>query len=340
MPLRKQKYKNEKDEVLPLLPKACANEADAVAFFEDMRWGDTPACPRCGSVEVRVMMNKDGTARNERYLWKCAGCKKQFTVRVGTIMEDSGLPLTVWAFAFWQACASKKGVAAKQIERQCQISYKSALFVLHRVRWAMVDSGNIRLTGTVEVDEKYVGGKPRKLSKQAREKLIAEHGELPKPKRGLGRNHHTPVIACVERDSGKVRTRVVANVTAENLKDALRDMVHPSAVLHTDELNVYPPVAKGYAGHKTVQHSAFEYARGDVTTNHAEGFFSRMERCIMGIHHNVSREHLHRYATHMEFLHNNRETTDGERIRIAIQQADGKRLTLRRLLPSNAATPA
>lgn len=323
---RKQRYKNEKDEILPMLPKACADERAAVEFFEAMRWEDCPACPRCGDVDVRQMQDKEGN-RNARYLWRCKGCKKQFTVRVGTIMEDSGLPLTVWAFAFWQACASKKGVSAKQIERQCQISYKSALFVLHRIRWAMADSdGAPRLTGTVEVDETFVGGKPRGMSKQEKDAILARGEELPRRPRGRGRGNHVPVLAALERGTGRVRTRVVADVTAHNLREALADMVAPAATLHTDEHAPYKRVAEGYAGHETVNHSAGEYARGTVTTNGVEGFFSRFERSIMGIHHRMSRQHLHRYASHMEFLHNERGSTDGVRVQTAIRKAEGKRL--------------
>lgn len=323
---KKQKYKNEKDDILPQLPRACSDERAAVEFFEAMRWEDQPACAKCGSVDVYQMRSENG-GRQVNYRWRCRDCKAQYTVKTGTIMEDSPLPLTVWAFAFWQACASKKGVSAKQIERQCQISYKSALFVLHRVRWAMVETHGRPLTGTVEVDEKYVGGKARPMSKQERERILAEGKELPHRPRGRGRGKHVPVIAAVERASGKVRTFVVADVTAENLKSALQGMVSPKATLHTDESNVYVGIAKDYAGHESVNHSQKEYARGDVTTNNAEGFFSRLERCIVGIHHRVSRPHLHRYVSHMEFLHNNRHTTDGVRVRTAIQMADGKRLT-------------
>lgn len=326
--MAKQRYKNEKDDIIPLLPKACSDERAAVEFFEAQRWADcAPACPKCGSVDVYQMMKAGGAERQENFRWRCRDCKGQYTVRTGTIMEDSGLPLTVWAFAFWQACAGKKGVSAKQIERQCGISYKSALFVLHRVRWGMVETNGKPLTGTVEVDETFVGGKPRKMSKQEREAILARGEELPKPKRGRGRNHHVPVLAAVERCTGTVRTRVIADVTAANLREALAEMVDPTATLHTDEYNGYRPIGREYAGHETVNHSEKEYARGSVTTNSAEGFFARFERSIMGIHHRMSRQHLHRYATHMEFLHNNRNVTDGLRIRIAIQMADGKRLT-------------
>src|ERR1700741_3810010 len=202
MPASCQQYKNEKDAILPA---ACHDVGAEVDFFELMRWGETPARPRSGDVNVNKMMNREENDRNPLWLWRCYGCKKQFTVKLGTVMEDSPLPLTVWAFAFWQATASKKGVSAKQIQRQCGLGYEAALFVLHRIRWAMVDTSGQKLDGTVEVDETFVGGSPRKMSKQQREHLLREHGELPKRPRGRGRGHHVPVLAAGERGTGRVR---------------------------------------------------------------------------------------------------------------------------------------
>lgn len=141
------------------LPRACSDERAAVEFMERQRWGDTPACPRCGDTDV-VQMQSKGGARNARYLWRCYGCKQQFTVRVGTIMEDLPIPLRHWCYAFWAACAGKKGVSAMQIQRQTGLSYKSALFMMHRIRYAMTpDPRPSKLDGIVEVDETYVGGK-------------------------------------------------------------------------------------------------------------------------------------------------------------------------------------
>jgi transposase-like protein len=325
-----QPYKSEKDHIIPLIPKACGNERAAVELFERMRWGSEPCCPKCGSVDVYQMRDSVTGDRQANFRWRCRDCKKQFTVRTNHVMEESRLPLTVWAMAFWLATSSKKGCAAKQLERMTGISYKSALFVLHRIRWAMVETDGAPLTGAVEVDETFVGGKPRKLSKQQREKIIAEHGELPKPTRGRGRGHHVPIVAVAEKSTKKVRTRVTADVTAPTLRLAVTEMIRNSqAVLHTDELAAYRSVGKYFAGHETVCHSAREYARNGVHVNTLENFFSRFERGVFGIWHNVSREHLHRYATHIEFLHNNRTDTDGLRFRTAIQWGSAKRLTRR-----------
>src|SRR5215213_4052702 len=125
------KVAGKKSALESRIPLACADEAAAVAFLEEQRWGDTPNCPRCGDTDVVQMKAKDGS-RNARYLWRCHGCKQQYTVRVGTVMEDSPIPVRHWCHALWLACSSKKGVSAKQIERTVGVSYKSALFMMHR----------------------------------------------------------------------------------------------------------------------------------------------------------------------------------------------------------------
>ena len=127
---------SSKSELVVRLPRACADELAAVEFMEGQRWGSSPCCPRCTDTDVSQMKGKDGS-RNMRFLWRCRGCKQQYTVRVGTIMEDSPIPLRHWCYAFWAACSSLKGVSAKQIERLTGLSYKSALFMMHRIRWAM-----------------------------------------------------------------------------------------------------------------------------------------------------------------------------------------------------------
>lgn len=161
METKQRKAGQAKNDILREIPLACVNENAAVEFVEKQRWGQIPACPHCGAVDIVQVRGKNGK-RNKRYLWRCHGCKKQFTVRIGTIMEDSRIPLRVWCFAFWSACSSKKGVSALQISRECNITYKSALFLMHRIRYAMANpNADTKLSGTVEVDETYVGGKLR-----------------------------------------------------------------------------------------------------------------------------------------------------------------------------------
>lgn len=187
-----------KSELVAELPRACSDERAAVAFMERQRWGDTPACPRCGDTAVRQMQAKGGS-RSARFLWKCSGCKQQFTVRVGTIMEDSPIPIRHWCYGFWAACAGKKGVSAMQIQRQTGLSYKSALYMMHRVRFAMTPNRPApKLTGIVEADETYVGGKTPNRSRAERLALRAQgHKRMPKQD-----NDKMPVLALVQRVGG------------------------------------------------------------------------------------------------------------------------------------------
>ncbi len=307
------------------IPAACADELKAVEFFEAQRWGDSPACPRCGDTDVAKMKDKDG-ARNKRFLWRCHGCKGQYTVRVGTVLEDSRVPLRHWAYAFWAACSGKKGVSALQIQRQTGLTYRSALFLMHRIRFAMAPANEREPKlgtegGIVEFDETYVGGRPRRIS-------IRPDGT---PRRGPGydfRNRKTPVVAGVER-GGRVKARVVSNVTRETLQRYVREMVDTSAHLMTDERWAYRHVGAAYASHQHVHHSSGEYVRGEVTTNRIEGFWAGLKRQIGGTHHSVSKKHLHRYIAESEFKYNTREMTDGERVARAIRGADGARFTYR-----------
>lgn len=222
----------EKSEVVEALPLACADETAAVEFMEEQRWGNSPECPHCKSVKVYKMLSRGG-GRNKRYLWRCRECGEQYTVRIGTVYEESRIPLKYWCYAFWRACSSKKGVAAREIQRHCQISYKSALFLMHRVRFAMTPNSEsvLPLKGIVECDETYVGGRPRP-------------GTGPH-KRGRGIKK-TPVFAMVERD-GKIRRKVVVNVTGKTLKNAIQESVDPQARIITDEFRSYYGLKKQFA---------------------------------------------------------------------------------------------
>jgi transposase-like protein len=217
-----------------------------------------------------------------------------------------------WAYAFWRACTSKKGVSALEIKRNCQISYKSALFLMNRIRFAMAPDwdNDALLTGTVEVDETYVGGKPRYKGNN---------------KRGRGTSK-IPVFAAVER-GGKIRRHVVADVTGATLKAAIKELVDPSSRIISDENSAYNGISKEFdGGHETVCHSAKEYARGDVNTNTAESSFALVKRGIIGVYHNVSREYLYRYLWQFDFVWNSRKLNDGERTVLAVKSAEGKRM--------------
>src|SRR5271169_662389 len=202
--MNKKREHLAKSEVIEAIPLACSNELAAVEFIEGLRWGKTPACVHCGSVDVYKMLDSKTGQRNQRFLWRCKDCGRQYTVRIGTVYEESRIELRHWCYAFWRAATSKKGVAALEIMRHCQISYKSALFLMTRIRFAMAPAAdNQKLMGTVECDETYVGGKPRL-------------GDGKEHKRGRG-TKKTPVFAAVER-GGNIRRQVISDVSGKTLK--------------------------------------------------------------------------------------------------------------------------
>lgn len=207
--MNKKRHQLSQSEVIDNIPMACSNETAAVEFMEYQRWGKNPACVHCGSDAVYKIQNPKTRERNARFLWRCRDCGKQYTVRIGTVYEESRIGLRHWCYAFWRAATSKKGVAALEIMRHCQISYKSALFLMNRIRFAMAPNvDDPKLTGTVEVDETYVGGNPRYRGNN---------------KRGRGTNK-TPAFAAVERN-GRIRRRVVVDVSGATLKQAIREEV-------------------------------------------------------------------------------------------------------------------
>jgi len=287
-------------------------EDEARQILEDIRWPEGPYCPECGDTNVTRINQKSKKTWDGSF--QCNGCRKQFTVTVGTVMHRSHITLRQWVQAFHSMCSHKKGVSALQLQRNLGLkSYKSAWHLAHRIRLAMKDDALAApLKGTVEVDETYIGGKTRMGI------------------RGRGSERKTPVVALVER-GGKMRTRVVASVTAKNLKAAIRENVKPSARIMTDEWKSYSGIGKEFrGGHHTVNHGEGEYARGTVNVNSAESFFALLKRGMHGTFHHVSKQHLHRYADEFSFRWSNRKVTDGERTVEAIKGASGKRLQYRK----------
>jgi transposase-like protein len=217
--------------------------------------------------------------------------------------------------AIFLLCSSKKGMSAHQLHRMLDITYKSAWFMAHRIRFAMGESPLAELLkGTVEIDETFIGGKGGQKTKHIRKSAL---------------------VACVER-SGKVRTKVVASVTQRNLRSCLRE-IHACSVVNTDQAGVYIGLEKQFSRHDVVNHSIKDYAHDndDGTVAHvntAESFFSLIKRGIIGAFHHVSREHLHRYSAEFSFRWNNRSITDGERMEVAIEKVEGKRLTYRQCI--------
>ena len=304
------------DPVLAAIRQATQDEAAAYAFIEAQRWGDQPACPWCGSTDVYAMKDRKTGARHKHYRWRCHDCVKYFSVRTGTVLEESRLPLSTWVYAFWKACSSKKGISALQVSRERGITHKTALYLMHRIRLAMDEdpTANGPLAGIVEADETFVGGKKR----------VGKAG-----RKGAARNrmkNKSIVFAMVER-GGRVKAMHVERIHGGNLKRELRENVERGARVMTDEAKYYKRLGRQFT-HETVNHSAKEYARGDVTTNTVEGFFSLIKRGVYGTFHSVSKHHLHRYVSEFEFRYNTRKMEDSQRTLAAIRGAEGKRLSV------------
>lgn len=305
---------NSEDLSLGLIDERFTDSLAAADYLESIRWPNGPVCPHCGESERRPYKLPHKTRR----LWKCAACRKQYTVTVGTIFEGSHVGLNKWLLAFHLLCSSKKGMSAHQLHRSLGVTYKTAWFMAHRIRLAMSEPPfQTRLTGTVEADETYIGGKARNRKKRWQ-------GVQKQTGRGTDK---APVVVLVER-GGRARSLHVANVTGDELKGAIRRHVNPEARMMTDSFRSYAGLSAEYAAHETVDHWK-EYVRGDVHTNTAENFFSILKRGINGVYHHVSEVHLHRYLSEFDFRYNNRIANgvdDAERTRIALSQVGGKRL--------------
>lgn len=293
------------------------DEAAAFAYVEAELWPEGPVCPHCGGCE-RISAIKPNPEKKVRVGLKfCGQCRKQFTVKVGTIFEDSHIPMTKWLQAIYLMTASKKGVSAHQLHRILQITYKSAWFLTHRIREAMA-SGDLTAFGSgggiVEADETFIGrikGAPKRR---------AFH-------------HKMKVLALIDRDTGKARTMVVDEVTAKTIMPIVKANVAREAILMTDESGVYRSADKHFAGHGTTNHGAGEYVDAEIPQIHSntvEGYFSIFKRGMKGVYQHCGEQHLHRYLAEFEFRYNNREAlgcNDQDRARNALQGAIGKRLT-------------
>ena len=301
------------------LAQEYSDEDKARELFEAWRWpGGKAICPHCKHDEAYKLTSKPGTKKKNKIrpgVYCCSGCRKTFTATVGTVLEDSHIKLSKWLMAIFLLCSSKKAISAHQLHRMLGVTYKTAWFMAHRIRFSMGDSTPGKLNGIVEVDETFVGGK------------------------GDGRTRfirHTPVVALIEQ-GGNVKTKVVPSVTSKNLAQALNECVSKDAVISTDEHPGYKIAAKPFKAHHAVNHSKFEYTlkKPDgvtASTNHCESFFSLLKRGVFGAWHCVSREHLQKYTNEFAFRWNTRKMSDGARMVAAIPLVSGKRLLYRQPL--------
>jgi transposase-like protein len=288
------------------------DEAKAAAHIEASRWDGEPVCPHCGSTRVRRMEGK-----TQAGMFLCNDCRDKFTIRTGTVMERSHVPLHKWLLATHLMAASKKGMSAKQMERMLGVTYKTAWFLCHRIREAMDGAAPQGPLGgpdkVVEADETYVGGKARNRATRK-----------PAPKKA--------VVALVERD-GHARSFHVANVNAKDVRSLVVTNIDRASHLMTDESPVYVRMGREFNGHSVVNHSKKEYVThgGFKHSNTAENFFSIFKRGVIGTYHHMSEAHLGRYCAEFDLRYNTRDLTDGERAAAILKGGIGRRLTYRRI---------
>jgi transposase-like protein len=306
----------------------------AFQFALDYRWPNgVVSCPRCGSEKHAFIKT--------RRIWECYGCKKQFSLKVGTIFEDSPITLDKWMMVVWMLTNCKNGVSSYEIARSIGITQKSAWFMLHRVRKAMETSAyNGPLGGShapVEVDESFVGGDPKFFHKSRREKMRKEVRTERTQEYQNRYTHKTSVIGMLDRESRQVRAKVVPNVKRETLQNEILNTIKPGSRVYTDQAVAYNHLQDDYI-HKTVNH-AVEYVRGEVHTNSLENFWSLMKRNLRGTYVAVEPFHLDRYLSEQVFRFNHRRGWDDlGRFHLAMSGVAGKRLTYAELTGAGSST--
>jgi transposase-like protein len=301
------------------------DEDAAREHFEAIRWANGVYCPHCGNSNEDEITKLKGES-HRKGLHVCNECREHFTVTVGSVMERSHIPLHKWALGFYLMASSKKGVSAHQLMRTLGIgSYRTAWFMAHRIREAMIENADEPMGGEgeiVEADETYHGVREtRRVSKQRKGRPFTKAGKT-------GSAHKRIIVGLVER-GGKVRTFHVQNATVETVRDILTKNVSNKSILHTDESRLYTTMGKTFADHQTVTHSKYEYVRGDVHTNTIENVWSVFKRGMKGVYQHCGEAHLPRYLAEFDFRYNRRDKlgiSDAERANDAVRGAAGRRL--------------
>ena len=291
------------------------NDAAAEKWFEEQRWGDERCCPDCGSVNTMATKNRKPMP------YRCRDCRRHFSVRKGTVMQSSKLGYQKWAFGIYMMSTSLKGISSMKAYRELGITQKTAWYLTQRIREGFFgDAGN--MTGPVEVDETYMGGKRRNMS-NAKRKALADTGR--------GSVGKTTVVGAKDRSTKRVAAKVVEDTTAKTLQGFVFDHTQPGAKVYTDDSSSYISLEN----HESVKHSIQEYVKGDIHTNGVESLWSMLKRGYVGVYHKMSPKHLSRYVREFAGRQNVREFDTLTQMAIIAKGLDGKLLHYRDLTADN-----
>lgn len=293
--------------------KYFADEMTCIKFVASLRWENgEPICPRCNHTEHYFLKT--------RKVWKCKACKKQFSVKVGTIFESSPIGLDKWMCAIWMISNCKNGVSSYEIHREIGITQKSAWFVLHRIRKAMQTGSFEKLSGEVEADETFVGGLAKNMSMARRERKIKGRGSVGK----------TAVLGILQRH-GNVKAKVIPNTTKKTLHKEVRETVEKGSNLFTDEWRSYRGLGGEYI-HEVINHSISQYVMGNVHTNSIENFWTLLKRTIKGTYVSVEPFHLDNYLNEQTFRYNERKKDNQYRFMKVVGGVSGRKITYAELV--------
>lgn len=313
--LKSKTYNTEFNSLIKMI-EVLDTEQKCREYLEHLRWNGEPICPHCGSVrENHYKINRTGTFKG---LYKCKDCRKCFSVRVGTMFENSAISLKKWFLAIYIFSSHKKGISSHQLAKDIAVTQKTAWFMLSRIRHSFRVKTIVKFDGVTQVDETFIGGKNQKKPKERRKEKTQ------------GRSTKTKTVVFGLLSNGIVTTEIVPNTKGKTLTTVIKNMVQEGSIVVSDGWIGYSSLHRNYY-HKKIPHNNGQFVKDTYHTNSIEGFWSLLKRGILGIYHSTSPKHLQKYCDEFSFRYNTKEFKEGDRFNLALLNAD-KHLTYEELI--------